>query len=440
MEDLRLSRMYARQFQQVLARRRKRAQLWIEERRTLLGRLVLVLLAALFVAGYVAHLHGRFSRLKTELKAMREPTPDQEPMPGGQEPVVLQRASLAGSAVPEFLSATLLPGRGMSLLQISALLPGKGEIELLAAPSLATVTSLLSGTGEDAEGARSLAMGAPVEVPWAGSIYGSRGERPGQISTFWRGHSFLLPEIGGAGAAFASEGGLLLQTAADSVTHNVMPDGGSAQATYSVGNFLGRWPSQSTVTTSAVLSSRAFEIKIVVRNEGSSPEPLGLGWMPHFAIGNGRAKTLLLHLPAEQQEQMVSGRASGKLLPVFGTALDFSPREGRRLGDSKLDETFTGLKTSFLDSGPVIELRDVEDGFGIRMTAMSMEARAIRIQSRPGSGSVVVGFQTNYDDPLSRVWPQGDDGGLQMVQPGRSLQLRVRLELFALRDSTPNPF
>jgi hypothetical protein len=38
--------------------------------------------------------------------------------------------------MPEFLSVTLLPGRGMNVLQITAYIPGKGEVNLLASPSI----------------------------------------------------------------------------------------------------------------------------------------------------------------------------------------------------------------------------------------------------------------------------------------------------------------
>ncbi len=53
------------------------------------------------------------------------------PQPGGQEAAVLMRTRPAGDSTPEFLSATILPGRGMNVLQITAYLPGKGEVNLM---------------------------------------------------------------------------------------------------------------------------------------------------------------------------------------------------------------------------------------------------------------------------------------------------------------------
>ncbi len=84
--------------------------------------------------------HGRLAQLKYEIKAHTKTQTPQAgpppPPPGGQEAVVLQRAPVTGGTLPEFLSATLLPGRGMSVLQITAYLPDKGEVSLLAAPTL----------------------------------------------------------------------------------------------------------------------------------------------------------------------------------------------------------------------------------------------------------------------------------------------------------------
>ena len=436
MEDPRLSRMYARHFSQSLAKRRRRMSVWIDLRRGLLGRLGLLLLVAIFIAGYIAHMHGRFSRLKTELKARSETPVDTAPLPGGQEALVLQRSSMAGNAMPEFLSATLLPGRGMSVLQITASVPGRGEVPLFAAPSLEEATARMTGTGGDANGEENLRMGAPVELPWAGTIFSARPESGRQIGAIWRGRTLNLPGSGSDGA----RGGLVLKAGSDAVTHSVMPDGGSAEATFNGSNFGEHWPSSLSVMTSALLSSRAFELKVVVRNVGHEPTPFGIGWLPRFAFPAQRGRGILLHLPAEQREEMRGNRATGKLLPISGTALDFTPRAGKPVSDADLNETLTSLRTSFLDNGPVVELRDVESGYGIRMTALSNQTRAIHLEHHAGQSELTVGFQTNYNDPLSHVWPQADDGGLQILQPGQSLQWKVRLELFALNDSSATPF
>ena len=82
--------------------------------------------------------------------------------------------------MPEFLSVTMLPGRGMNVLQITAYLPGKGEVNLMASPSVYGAAGAMTGKGKDANGQVSLAMGGAFEAPWAGRIWGtsSAGCRP----------------------------------------------------------------------------------------------------------------------------------------------------------------------------------------------------------------------------------------------------------------------
>ncbi len=79
------------------------------------------------------------------------------------------------------------------MLQIRAYLPQKGEVNLLASPPLDEAAKLLSGTGTDAAGAKSLAMGAAIEVPWAGRISGGATPDGKNLITMWRGERLILP-------------------------------------------------------------------------------------------------------------------------------------------------------------------------------------------------------------------------------------------------------
>jgi aldose 1-epimerase len=117
---------------------RWRRRLWhIAVMRSGLLTMIVLTAALLGVAfGWRAHTQGRFAQLKSELKSKTLVTPAAVVRPGGQDAVVLQRSQIAVGTAPEFLSATLLPGRGMNVLQITAYLPGKGEVQLLASPSL----------------------------------------------------------------------------------------------------------------------------------------------------------------------------------------------------------------------------------------------------------------------------------------------------------------
>src|SRR5580700_9196442 len=64
---------------------------------------------------------------------------------GGQDIVTLQRKATANGQKPEFLTATVFPGRGMNLFQVTANIPGKGQTEVLSSPSLADAAAKLDG-------------------------------------------------------------------------------------------------------------------------------------------------------------------------------------------------------------------------------------------------------------------------------------------------------
>lgn len=378
---------------------------------------------------------GQFGRLKRELKGTTTVSAPVLAPPGGQEPVVLERAALEGGAVPEFLSATFLPGRGMSLLQIKAYLPGKGEINLLDSTTLADAEQRLTGKGTDASGAESLSLGAVLELPWAGSIYGSgSASNNGALSAVWDSHTLRLPATRD-NSTMEAAGGLLLKTASKSSQMNVMPDGGETTVEFEPGSFEGRWPSKIHVTTSAQLSERSFELKITARNTGDEPTPVGIGWEPRFAVVGDHRNNLVLHVPSTSRLEKTSrtGEPTGKL--VSTTEADFSTRPGMQLGTTSLDDTFVNLRQASLDNGPVVELRDPGADYGLRMTLLSPTIKALHVNSPADKRFITIAPRFNYDDPFGREWGRGTDTGMVVLQPGQSTQWRVRLEIFSLSST-----
>lgn len=445
MEDPRLSRMYAallmRRFaavrHQVWQTAVKRSGLFITVATTITLLLVAV---ALKERG-----HGHLSKLKTELghgPALHTAPPIR---PGDQEAIVLSRTQTTDMDTPQLLSVTLLPGRGMNVLQIQAYVPRMGEISLLASPPLADAATQLSGTGADADGRASLTMGGAIEAPWAGRIWGSASVDNASVTTNWRGHSFSLPvdpEGDHNVTRAASVGGLLLKQQAGTVKSTVMPDGGQAQATYDAADFNGRWISHTKITTTVQLNGRALEMSISAQNTGDQAEPMGIGWYPRFAIQSKDRAEILLKLPHALRAEVTdrrSGLPSGKLLPVEGTPYDFTGRNGARLGEMSLDDSFVHLKKELLDSGPVAELRDPKSNYGLRITALSPAIKVIRVNAPSNASFVSIDPQFNYDDPFGQEWTKGEDTGMVVLQPGQTAQWRVRLEIFSLTGSAGGP-
>jgi aldose 1-epimerase len=398
--------------------------------------LVLTLILVGLAFGWREHRRGQFAQLKRELGT--QPVRDVTVKPGGQDVIQLQRSQLPGGNGPEFLSATLLPGRGLNMLQITAYLPQKGEVNLLASPTVEEAARLLSGPITAAAGAKSLTMGAALEIPWAGRISGAATPDGEILNTTWRGMHFTLPadtKDSDGGSSATAAGGLLLSQASDSVTTTVMPDGGETLVTFRPGNFGDHWPSQTEIKTTVALSGRAIDIRVIARNTGSTAEPIGIGWHPRFSVLNGRRGQLMLKLPQGLRVEVKdrrTGQLSGRLLPVEGTEYDFTRHNGARLGSLNLDDTFVHLKTGLLEDGPVAELRDPENGYGLRITARTSAIKALRVYAPLDGSFLSISPQFNYDDPFGREWASDEDTGMVMLQPGESTQWKIRLEIFSL--------
>jgi aldose 1-epimerase len=385
---------------------------------------------------YRAHMRGNFHKLKAKISTERQDTP--VPRPGGQEAAVLMRSWQSGDSTPEFLSATLLPGRGMNVLQITAYLPGKGEVNLMASPSVEGAAAAMTGKGEDADGQASLAMGGAFEAPWAGRIWGTPVQAGTHLTTVWRGHTITLPVAGSGGGGVEARDGLMLAQPADSAGTTGLPDGGEAQAVFHTGDFGAHWPSKAEVTVTVLLSSHTIDLTVVARNVGDVAEPISIGWHPRFAILNGNRAESRLHVPGQMRAEVRdNGREqpTGKLLPVAGTPYDFTMPGGVKLGTMSLDECFVALHQGLLDNGPAAELSDPANGYGLRLTALSPTIKAMRVVA-PASGDYVsIEPQFNYPDPLGREWGKETDAGMVVLQPGQSTEWKVRLELFALAGS-----
>jgi galactose mutarotase-like enzyme len=347
------------------------------------------------------------------------------------------RAGLEGGSSPEFLSATMLPGRGMNTLQITAYIPGRGEVKLMASPSTEDADNAMNGKGEDATGQASLEMGGAVEAPWAGGIWGVPVQNAGHVTATWRSHTMTLPAAQAAGGAVA-RGGLMLQEPANAAATTAMPDGGEAHADFRAGTFDGHWPSKTDVTVTVLLSSHAIELTVSARNTGDVAEPIGIGWGPRFAVLDGNRQQMRLRIPGEMREELgdrAKGQPTGVLLPVAGTPYDFTMIGGAALGSIALNDCFVDLHQELLESGPVAELNDPANDLGLRLTALSPTIKAMRVVAPVDGNFVSIQPQFNYDDPLGREWGRDVDTGMVVLEPGQTTQWKVRLELYSLSQA-----
>jgi aldose 1-epimerase len=395
------------------------------------GLLLLIAVLALGIA-YQQHTHGNLHKLKQKMTTERKEVP--VPRPGGREAIRLRRASTAMDSLPEFLSATILPGRGMNVLQITAHVPHKGDVKLLVSPTVETAATALTGTGADANGQASMTMGGAFEAPWSGRTWGTPVD--GHITAQWHGHTLTLPESEPGSAS--ADGGLLLARSATSADNTPLPDGGQAQATFAADDFGAHWPSKTQITITVLLSGKSIELTIVAKNTGDIPEPIALGWHPRFAIDKENRRDVLLRIPGEMRVDVRDrnkGLPTGTLVPVKGTPYDFTAVEGTKLGTMDLDDCFVALHQALLDSGPVAEFRDPAKGYGIRLTSLSPAIKAIHVLAPADGDYLSIEPQFNYPDPFGREWAKTPDNGVVMLAPGQSTRWQVRVEVFSSDDN-----
>ncbi len=396
-----------------------------------------VIVVAILILGpglvWQLHMHGRFSTLKRQIRTQLNagsPSDLDAGRPGGQEAIVLTRKQAAGSDEPEFLSATLLPGMGMTVLQITANLPGRGETPLLAAP---TVQELAAGAVEPPNGF--MDDHGAIEAPWGGELFGAATPVGTSVVASWKGRS-LEESTEGSTQPEAAEGGTLLTEASDTQKQETTPDGMKAIATFRNINTDGRWPSKTDVSVSAQLKAQTIDLVVTAKNTGDHEEPMGIGWHPRFAIDASGRDHIELQLPHGEVMEVAdisSGRPSG----MFSAAsADLARFEGQpaEIGSGDLNAAMVHLRAMELESGPSVVLRDLAAGYGIRMTAISPSIRELRVVSPARGGYLSLGMQSNLDDPFGKEWSEVSGGGIATLQPGESMEWRVRLEIFRVKQ------
>ena len=374
--------------------------------------------------------HGNYHKLRERVIPV---TPDlnMETDPGGQAAVVLQRSPNAVGGEPEFLSATLLPGRGMNLLQITASVPGKGEVPILLSPSLAEATRVLTGAGEDANGSVSTTFGAAILAPWAGRLTGAPTSSSSTLESVWEGARISYPPAHPGGTI--STMGLMLDRPADNISTDTIPDGQAATAIYHAGSFSGSWPSAMEITVRVELAERTLDLTVTEQNAGQVPTPAGVGWHPVFALAGDREDVRVV-IPSITRIDIDrrTNLPSGKTVLTGGTTADLIRARGTRLDDMSLNDTYTNLQSGLLGDGPIAEIRDPAAEYGLRLVPLTANIKFLRVVSPAGERWISIEPNTNVDDPFGREWPNPDDTGIVSLQPGERLQWHVRLEIFSL--------
>jgi aldose 1-epimerase len=352
---------------------------------------------------------------------------------GGEDVLTLARKATNNGSKPEFLSVTLLPGRGMNMFQVTAAIPGKGEIPLLHSPSIQDAASQLTGTGKDQFGLGSVSFGGAFLIPYPNRILGEPSSDGKSVITQWRGHTLALPanfpskQPGGRTVAIH---GLITQAKVEDLQTQTTADGQTVTGVIHAGDFGGHWLSDTDLNLTVALTGDAVETTITARNVGKEPEPMSIGWHPYFQIPSGHRAQARLHIPASMVA-VVNNYSdvfpTGQLKPVKGTEYDYNPPGGVPLDDHFLDDNFSHLQ--WIQGAADVKLIDPESNYGLTVSARSPEIRTVQAYSPKDTSFVAVEDQFNYVDPFGKQW-KGMDTGMVTLRPGQSVTWKVRLEVF----------
>ena len=362
--------------------------------------------------------------------------PSVAPQINGQDVVTLQRKATQNGAAPEFLSATVIPGRGMDLLQITANLPGKGTTNVFFAPPLSEVQTKLSGSDPaDKNGNGSFAYGGAFLVPYPNRIRGKLSDDKQSIITSWHGKTLTLPaNFSGKkpGAELHSIHGLILTSKTDDIKVADSADGQTVTGTIHAGDFGGHWLSKTDLDFTIELAGKDVTATITAKNVGDQEEPMSIGWHPYFAIPSGDRTQARLQIPAAMMALVNNYDdvfPTGKLVPVKGTKYDFNAPEGKPLDNMFLDDNFSKLTRT--DGAVNVQLTDPAASYGMHVLGESPEIKTVQVYAPtdPGKNFVAIEEQFNFGDPFGKQW-HGTDTGMVTLKPGASVTWKVKLELF----------
>jgi len=274
-------------------------------------------------------------------------------------------------------------------------------------------------------------FGGAYLAPYANRIRGTLSPDGQTITTHWLGKKLVLPANWGGknpGAERHSIHGLILTRKADEI--HISPDGSSITAQIHAGNFGGQWLSSTDLTIRIDLHADSVDSTIVAKNVGSEPEPMGIGWHPYFTIPSGQRDQVRLRIPATQHVEtnnLDDVFPTGKITSVKGTANDFTAPQGKVIGNSLYDDSFSGLIRS--NGQVVVDLTDPAANYGLRIEGLSPDIRTVQFYVPKDKPFVALEEQYNFGDPFSKVW-HGMDTGIVTLAPGQATTWKVRLQLF----------
>lgn len=349
---------------------------------------------------------------------------------GGEKLVTISRKPTSTTR-PEFTSVTVIPGRGMELLQITANFPGKGNVDVLASPDAAGAKQMLDVKDDDF-GDLGYRLGAAFLVPYPNRIRGKLSADGKTLTTEWHGHTLTLPanNVGQKpGAERHAMHGLILKAKAQDLKVTKIPGGEEITAVVHAGDFGGHWLSKTDLDYTISLKADAIDAIVTAHNVGKEAEPIAIGWHPYFNLPSGDRTQARLHVPAEEVAQVDNYDnvfPTGKLKPVYGQ-YDLRAPDGKALAKNFYDDNWS--KLDWKDGAATVKVIDPAAHYGVAIEGLSPQIKTIQAYAPPTQHFVAIEHQYNFADPFGKEW-HGMDTGMVTLQPGQSTKWHVRLKVF----------
>ena len=348
---------------------------------------------------------------------------------GGQKIVTLTR-KVTDKNKPEFTSITVMPGRGMEVLQITANFPGKGNVDILASPSVSEAKKMLDEQ-DTPNGDLGYRLGSAFLVPYPNRIRGKLSADGKTLTTEWNGHTLTLPanNVGkDPGAERHAMHGLILKAHTDNLAEKTIPGGKEITGVIHAGNFGGHWLSKTDLDFTISLTADAIDAVVVAKNVGNEPEPIAIGWHPYFNFPSGDRTQARLQIPASKVAKVDNYDnvfPTGQLVPVSG---QYDLRAGQPLYKNFYDDNWSDL--DWKDGAVTVNISDPAGGVGVRVIGLSPEIKTIQAYAPPNKNFVALEDQYNFADPFNKkVWGNMDTG-MVTLKPGQNTKWHVRLKLF----------
>ena len=349
---------------------------------------------------------------------------------GGEKLVTLTRKAVS-TTHPEFTSVTLIPGRGMELLQLTANFPGKGEINVLASPDEATAKKMLDEQ-DTAFGDLGYRLGSAFLVPYPNRIRGKLSADGKTLTTEWEGHTITLPanNIGhNPGAERHAMHGLILKAKAEDLKTHDIPGGQQLTGVIHAGDFGGHWLSKTDLDFTIDLHADALDVYVTAHNVGKESEPISIGWHPYFNLPSGDRTQVRIHIPGEQVAEVDNYDnvfPTGKLKPVSGQ-FDLRDPNGKPLEKNFYDDNWS--KLDWKNGAVTVKIIDPAAKYGVDIEGLSPEIKTIQMYAPPTEKFVAIEHQFNFADPFGSEW-HGMNTGMITLKPGQSTKWHVRLKVF----------